>query len=60
MPVKIREDTRLAALATDTSRYVFRIPDGASNISVDANLILRRAYAELMIQKGWTAPDILM
>ena len=57
-PVTIVEDTRLAAMATDESRYVFEAPAGAA--SVDAQLVFRRAFQELAEQKGWDDPDILM
>ena len=58
-PVTIVEDTRLAALATDTTLYTFDAPDGEA-ITVNVRLIFRRAFSELMEQKGWDDPDILM
>lgn len=57
-PVTIVEDTRLAAMQSDVSRYVFAAPDGAA--TVDVQLIFRRAFQELAEQKGWNDPDILM
>jgi hypothetical protein len=57
--VSIIEDTRLAALATDTTRYTFSAPAGQA-ITVNVRLIFRRAFYELMKQKGWNDPDILM
>lgn len=57
-PVTIAEDTRIAALATDTTRYTFNAPAGA--ITVNVRLIFRRAFYDLMQQKGWSDPDILM
>jgi hypothetical protein len=57
-PVTIVEDTRLAAMETDVSRYEFEPPDGAA--AVDVQLIFRRAFQELAEQKGWDDPDILM
>ena len=59
MPTRIVEDTRLPAHATGASRYVFGA-SGNANITVEARLIFRRAYFELMRQKGWETPDILM
>ena len=61
-PTRIVEDTRLPALATHTSRYVFVIPEDAADatVTVEARLIFRRAFYELIQQKGWDAPDILM
>ncbi|MBN1284619.1 MAG: carboxypeptidase regulatory-like domain-containing protein [Anaerolineae bacterium] len=58
-PVTIVEDTRLAALATDTTRYTFDAPAGAA-VTVNVRLIFRRAFSALMKQKGWDDPDILM
>lgn len=60
MPVTIREDTRLPALATDESRYVFRVTPEQTDISITARLLLRRAYADLMAQKDWSVPDMLL
>ncbi len=58
-PVTLDSDTRLAALATDTTHYRFALPSGeAATISV--RLIYRRAFAGLSQQKGWNDPDILM
>lgn len=58
-PVTIVEDTRLAALATDTTRYTFDLPAGQA-ARVNVRLYFRRAFQELAKQKGWTDPDILM
>jgi hypothetical protein len=56
---RIIEDTRLPARATDSSKYIFVAPSNGE-ISVEARLIFRRAYYDLMQQKGWDTPDILM
>ena len=58
-PVTIVEDTRLAALATDTTNYTFDVPDGEI-VTVEVRLVFRRAFQELMDQKGWDDADILM
>jgi len=58
-PVTILEDTRLAALQTDTTRYVFELPDG-NPATLHVRLIFRRAFQELAQLKGWNDPDILM
>jgi hypothetical protein len=58
-PVTVVEDTRLAALTTDTTRYTFDAP-ADEVVTVDVRLIFRRAFAELAQQKGWDDPDILM
>jgi hypothetical protein len=58
-PLTIVEDTRIAALATDTTNYTFDLPAGQA-VTIDVRLIYRRAFYELMQQKGWNDPDILM
>jgi hypothetical protein len=58
-PVTIVEDTRLAALATDTTHYTFSAPAGEV-ATVNVRLIYRRNFYELAKQKGWTDPDIVM
>jgi hypothetical protein len=58
-PVRILSDNRLAAHATDTSVYAFGAPDGGK-VTVEVSLLFRRAFIELMDQKGWEAPDIVM
>jgi hypothetical protein len=58
-PTRIVSDNRIAAFATDTSSYVFAAPiDG--EVKVTVTLLFRRAFKELMDQKGWDVPDILM
>ena len=58
-PTRIVEDTRLPALATHTSTYRFASADSGP-ITVQAQLLFRRAFYELMQQKGWDVPDIVM
>jgi hypothetical protein len=57
--ISLVEDTRLPALATDTTRYTFTAPAG-EEVTVNVRLIFRRAFYDLMQQKGWNDPDILM
>lgn len=58
-PTRVLSDNRLAAFATDTSTYAFARPaDGKG--SVEIVLLFRRAFIELMDQKGWSLPDIVM
>jgi hypothetical protein len=57
--IRLVEDTRLAAFATDVSQYAFAAPAEGST-TVKARLIYRRAFQELMEQKGWDDPDITM
>jgi hypothetical protein len=52
-------DNRLAAFATDTSRYIFAAPPTGS-VKITVRLIYRRAFRGLADQKGWDIPDILM
>lgn len=58
-PVTIVEDTRLAAMATDTTRYTFDLTAGKV-AQVKVQLYFRRAFQKLAEQKGWNDPDILM
>jgi hypothetical protein len=58
-PVSIVADTRLAAFATDTSRYTFAAPANGA-VTVEAHLVFRRAFQKLAEQKGWNDPDIVM
>jgi hypothetical protein len=58
-PVNLVEDTRLAALATDVTRYSFAASTkGAATIKV--RLLFRRAFQLLAEQKGWNDADIVM
>ncbi len=59
-PTRIVEDTRLAALETSTSTFTFASPEEVGTVTVGARLIFRRAFYDLIQQKGWDAPDILM
>jgi hypothetical protein len=58
-PTVLVSDNRLAAFATDTSAYVFTAPPGGT-VTIEVKLLFRRAFIELMDQKGWDVPDILM
>ncbi len=58
-PTSVVSDNRIAAFQTDTSTYTFTAPqEGESTIEV--TLLFRRAFKELMDQKGWNVPDIVM
>ena len=77
-PTVVVSDTRIPALASDTSTYTFTAPargasspddvgpaDGAgldegAGARVEVRLLYRRAFIELMEQKGWAVPDIEM
>ncbi len=54
----VASDTRIAALASDRSAYRFAIAGGPVTVSV--TLLYRRAFIELMKQKGWDSPDIVV
>lgn len=58
-PVTIVEDTRLAAMASDTTHYSFNLP-ASQTAKVSVRLVYRRANQQLMDLKGWTDPDIIM
>jgi hypothetical protein len=58
-PTFVVADTRIEALATDRSTFVFDAPPG-EGVTVEATLIYRRAFIELIEAKGWDAPDIIM
>ncbi len=61
-PVRLVSDTRLAALDTNVTTYLFSLPPGSidTGVTVESRLIFRRAYQQLQEWKGWTDPDILM
>ncbi|MCK4658709.1 MAG: carboxypeptidase regulatory-like domain-containing protein [Phycisphaerae bacterium] len=58
-PTRVLSDNRLAAFATDTSTYTFDAP-GEGEVSVEVTLLFRRAFYDLMRQKSWDVPDIVM
>lgn len=58
-PTRIVSDNRIAPFATDVSEYRFLGP-AVGKVTVDVKLIFRRAFKELMDQKAWDVPDILM
>lgn len=51
-------DSRLAALASDKSSYVFQSTGGPVDVTV--TLIYRRAYMEMMAQKKWASSDVVI
>jgi hypothetical protein len=52
-------DTRLQPFAPDMSQYTFAAPK-TTDVTVEVTLIYRRAFQQLMQQKGWSDPDIVM
>jgi len=57
--IELVEDTRIVALATDASDYVFQAP-ADQMASVEIQLVYRRAYQQLMEWKDWPDMDIVM
>ncbi len=53
-------DNRLAAFATDASIYAFAPPAGGGKTAITVTLLYRRALINLLEQKKWHAPDIIM
>ncbi|MFN0059759.1 MAG: hypothetical protein ACKVX7_14975 [Planctomycetota bacterium] len=47
-------DTRIPALATDTTQYSFAIPPDGGTLHVRARLLYRRAFRAIVDAKGWT------
>ena len=58
-PTVIISDNRLAAFMQDTNQFSFSIPEGEAVI-VDVRLYYRRAFIDLITQKGWNLTDILL
>jgi hypothetical protein len=58
-PTRVLGDNRIAAFATDTSTYTFAAPASGS-VHVEVMLLFRRAPIELMDQKSWDVPDVVM
>lgn len=58
-PTHSREDNRLAAGASDTTRYRFAALE-TDEATLTVRLWYRRAFAELARQKGWELQDTLM
>lgn len=58
-PPKSNSDTRLSPDKADTSMYSFFIPR-AGQIRVTATLVYRFAFFDLMDQKDWVRPDIVV
>jgi hypothetical protein len=54
---RVLSDNRLAAMESASSNFIFNAEvDGP--VTVEIHLIFRRAYIELMDQKGWDVPDL--
>lgn len=58
-PTRTISDNRIPALGTDSSTYIFTAPE-TGNATIQISLLYRRAFKELMDQKGWEIADIEM
>jgi hypothetical protein len=58
-PTQVLEDTRLEPFVNVESIYQFRYSE-EDELKIVVRVLLRRAFIDLMDQKGWTDPDILM
>jgi hypothetical protein len=58
-PTRILYDNRLSPYQKDTSKFVFSAPQ-KGEVTIEVKLIYRRAYIQLMNQKGWDIPDLLL
>lgn len=59
-PTRIIEDNRIPAMESDKSTYIFNSTENYKYTVVDIKLLYRRAFIDLMDQKGWDITDILM
>lgn len=61
-PTRILSDNRIPAMESDTTTYTFKTSQVSktSDVLIDVKLLYRRAFIELMAQKGWEIPDIVM
>jgi len=58
-PTRVVSDNRIAALEADTTSYRFTAST-PGDVTVEVTLLFRRAFIELMEQKGWDVTDIVM
>lgn len=58
-PTTLDSDSRIPAMQTDSSTYLFSRPQ-SGNIRVVARLIYRRTFPEIARTKKWTDRDLLM
>jgi hypothetical protein len=58
-PTRLVSDTRLEAMATDITTFVFAAPEEETSI-INVTLLFRRAFKTLLDEKGWDVPDIIM
>ena len=58
-PTRIVSDNRIAANESDSSTYTF-VVNSENKVEVNVTLLFRRAFIELIDQKAWESPDIVM
>jgi hypothetical protein len=58
-PTRVVMDTRLEAFESDVGEFLFVAPN-SGDVRIEALLLYRRAYKELMDLKGWNESDIVM
>ncbi len=58
-PTRVVSDNRIPAAESSSTQYTFSAPEHGE-VDVEVTLIFRRAFIELMDQKGWEVPDIVM
>jgi hypothetical protein len=56
---RLLSDNRIPAMGSDTTTYTFDAAEVGA-VGINAKLLFRRAFIQLMRQKGWDVPDILM
>jgi hypothetical protein len=56
----IVSDNRIPAMDSDISAYDFGAPFAGGTVTVTAELRFRRVFQEVMDERGWDTPDILM
>ena len=57
---RVLTDTRLPALAADSSTYVFLPPTAGDQITITVKLVLRHLFQPLAAAKGWTPTDLTL
>lgn len=54
----VASDNRIPALGVSLSHYSFQLPAETSQVTLAADLILRRLFQPLADEKGWDVPDM--
>jgi hypothetical protein len=58
--VLIDSDNRLAADAVDVSQYRFAVPPLTSSAEISAQLLFRRVFDDVRVERSWDVADIVM